>query len=69
MLNISNTQINSLNIRQNILIKRSIGISKFSKTKPLFQCLKIESIQQIYLKHKVFFYKQIMKNEINLFEH
>ena len=49
MLNISNTQINSLNIRQNILIKRSIGISKFSKTKPLFQCLKIESIQQIYL--------------------
>ena len=64
MISISNTQINKLNIRQNILIKRSIGISKYSKTTPLFQCLKIESVLQIYSKHKVFFFKQIIKNEI-----
>ena len=49
--------------RQNILIKRSIGLSKFAKTTPLFNCLKIESIRELYLKHKIFLLKQLNKNE------
>ena len=35
-LYINNKQLDSFNIRQNILIKRAIGISKFCKTTPLF---------------------------------
>ena len=60
----SKNQLNEYNVRQNILIKRSIGLSKYVKTKPLFNCLRIESIQQLYYKHKVFFVKQIYKNEL-----
>ncbi len=48
----SATQLKSLEIRQNILIKRSIGVSKFCKTTELNQCLKLDSINTIYLKHK-----------------
>lgn len=56
--------IDSFNIRQNILIKRSICLNNYVRTKPLFKCPKIESIEQIYLKHKIFLYKQIKMNEL-----
>ena len=65
-LYLSNSELNNFNIRQNIIIKRAIGISRYCKTKPLFHCLKIESVQQIYLKHKIFFYKQIHKNQLTI---
>ena len=61
----SKKHLQMLNIRQNILIKRSIGLSKFVKTTPLFNCLKIDSIEQLYLKHKVYMYKQIKLNIIS----
>ena len=53
-LYLSKQTLKNLNIRQNILTN-----IQYCKTKPLFQCLKVESVFQIYSKHKLFFYKQI----------
>ena len=39
-------------------------LSKFCKTTELNQCLKLDSINTIYLKHKIYFYRQIMNNEL-----
>ena len=61
---LSAKMIDSYNIRQNILIKRSIGLSKYVKTKPLFKCLKVDSIEQIYFKHKISLFKQIKANNL-----
>ena len=48
-LNLNSNQIDIFNIRQNILIKkRAFGVSKYYKTKPLFQAMKIEAIGQLY---------------------
>ena len=47
-----------------MLVKIGIGISTFSRTKPLFHALRIEHFEQLYLKHKIFFLKQIAKNEL-----
>ena len=71
LIEMSKKTLNELNIRQNILVKRAIGLSKYTKTKPLFNCLRIESIQQLYYKHKIFFVKQIYKNELtfNIFNY
>lgn len=64
VLFLSNKKIDNFNIRQNILIKQAIGISKYTRTKPLFQILKIESIMQLYCKHKIYFIKQLKKNSL-----
>lgn len=56
--------LEDFNIRQNILIKRSIGLNKYSRTTPLFKCLKIESIQQLYEKHKIFMFEQVKSNMV-----
>ena len=64
MLEISCTQLNSLEIRQNKLIKQAIRIGKYCKTTPLIQCLKLDSIRNIYLKHKIYFSKQIKCNDL-----
>ena len=63
-LNINTNQLKNFNTRQNILVKRAIGISKYCKTKPIFQVLKIESMMQLYAKHKIFFYRQIKCNSV-----
>jgi hypothetical protein len=63
-VHLTKTKIEGFNVRQNILIKRSIGLSKYLRTTPLFNCLKIESIQEIYQKHKIFLYKQIKANRL-----
>ncbi len=60
----NNGDIERYNIRQNIIIKRSIGLSKYSKTTPLFNCLKIESIAEVYAKHKISLYQQIRQNSL-----
>ena len=64
LLHLNKGNLNSFNTRQNIIVKRAIGISKYCKTKPLFMVLKIESINELYLKHKIFFYKQVVKNDL-----
>ena len=61
---INEKSLKEFDIRQNILIKRFIGLSKFTKTKPLNKALKLESIRQIYYKHKIFFVKQIFNNQL-----
>lgn len=63
-LYISNKKLDELEIRQNIMIKSFIGVSKFSRTRPLNDSIKLESIKQIYFKHKIFFLKQIFKNDL-----
>ena len=63
-IHLNNNQLDSFNTRQNILIKRAIGISKYCKTTPLFQVLRVESMRQLYAKHKIFFYRQIRCNSV-----
>ena len=36
--------------------------SYFCRTRPLFRILKIEQVQQLYLKHKIFFLRQLYLN-------
>ncbi len=64
MLSISATHLKQLDIRQNILIKQTIGLSRFCKTSPLNDALKLDSITNIYLKHKIFFLRQIKEIKI-----
>ena len=64
IIHISDKKLKELDTRQNILVKNTIGISKFTRTKPLYCALKLESISQVYLKHKVFFLSQILGNYI-----
>ena len=64
MLEIACTQLNTLEIRQNKLIKNAIGIGKFCKTTPLNKCLKLDSVNTIYLKHKMYFLNQIRCNTL-----
>ena len=47
-LYITDKMLNDFDISQNILIKKKIGISKFSKTKALNAAINLESIKQIY---------------------
>ncbi|RNA18642.1 hypothetical protein BpHYR1_049968 [Brachionus plicatilis] len=42
-----------LKTRQNLLLKRVIGLKKFTHITPLNEALKIESVGQIYFKHKI----------------
>ena len=55
IFNYSNSTVNELNIRQNILIKHSIGLSKFVRTTPLFTALRIKSIMHLIYQHKLYF--------------
>jgi hypothetical protein len=59
IFNFSNGTINELNIRQNILIKHSIGLVKFVKTTPLFSALRIKSIKHLVYQHKLCFVRQL----------
>ena len=63
LLHIPAADLLRFNIRQNILIKRAIGIKKYTKSSPLLTCLKIESIKELYHKHKLFMAKQLKSNE------
>jgi len=63
-LQISSSKLNELEIRQNILVKSAIGLGKFARTKPLFQNLKINTLNQLYMKHKFFFLRQIEENSL-----
>ena len=62
-LYLSESKLRLLNIRQSILLKKILGLSIFCRTKPLFQVLKVEQLTQLYLKHKIFFLKQIVSND------
>jgi hypothetical protein len=59
---IGEKKLNEYDIRQNLLLKRAFSIKKFSRFGPMLEAVKVESIEQIYLKHKVFFLKQLRQN-------
>ena len=59
IFNYSNATINEVNIRQNILIKHSIGLSKYVRTTHLFSALKIKSIKHLIYQHKLSFVRQL----------
>ena len=56
-------QLKNLNLRQNVLIRTAIGLSKFSHLSPLYDALNVMEIENVYLQHKVFFMHQIKLNE------
>ena len=61
---ISERQLNELELRQNMLLKQTLGIKKYGRVKPMNECLKVESIRQIYFKHKIFFLQQLKANSL-----
>ena len=52
------------NIRQNILLKNVLGIKYFARFKPLLNELKIDQIEQLYFKHKIYGFKQLHNNKL-----
>ena len=60
---ISNYNLNLFNIRQDILLKHAIGVNSYAKTTPLFQCLNIDQMPQLYFKHKLIGHRQFVRNE------
>lgn len=63
LIHIPATDLLRFNIRQNTLIKRAIGINKYTKSNPILTCLKIETIKELYHKHKLFMVKQLKSND------
>jgi hypothetical protein len=63
-LHLPASKLNEYNMRQNILLKQAVGLSKYALSTPLLNVLKVEKISEIYLKHKFYFYKQIMHNDL-----
>jgi hypothetical protein len=63
-LYLSNAFRDMLNLRQNILLKNVLGLKRFARCKALFNELGIESVNQLYQKHKVFGIKQFAKNDL-----
>ena len=59
--NYSKTKMNELKVRQNILVKNTIGLPKLSKKTPLFVSLNIKSIQHLLYQHKLAFLMQLYK--------
>ena len=61
---INNNILKQFNIRQNILIKNVLGIKYYARFKPLLNELKIDQIEQLYFKHKIFGLKQVHNNKL-----
>jgi hypothetical protein len=61
MININDSTLNELNSTQASLIKMNMSLSKFTKSTPLLNALKVESIMQIYFKFKILFIKQLIQ--------
>ena len=54
----------NIDVRQGILLKKSLGLSKYARTRPLLDSMMVSSISELYFKHKVLFLDQIKKNEM-----
>ena len=64
-LTLDKKNLHDLNVRQNILLKHILGIGTDCRTTPLMQSLKVEQMNQIYLKHKLFGIKQFLNNPLS----
>jgi len=65
LLFMSNKTQKELNRRQNILIRRAIGLGQYSRMKLVLKCLNIESIEQTCSLHKFYFLRQVRKNDLS----
>ena len=61
---ISKGLLKKLDIRQGILIKSALGLSRYSRTRPLLDALDIMSITQLYFKFKYLLLPQLRRNWI-----
>lgn len=70
MVFINNKVLKECDTRQGLLIKMALGLSKYTRNRPLLEALNIESITQLYYKHKVLFYSQLKNNLLayNIFQ-
>jgi len=48
-----------------MMLKQAIGLSKYALSTPLLNALRVEKIDEIYLKQKLYFFKQIMSNKLS----
>ena len=63
ILRFSKCLLKQLDKRQALLIKKTLGLSKFVRTTPLFNALKIPSLNELYFKFKFLFLKQCNNND------
>ena len=59
MVHINKATIEELNSTQATLIKMNLTLSKYAKSTPLLNALRIESIKHLYSKFKIIFIKQL----------
>ncbi|RNA42677.1 hypothetical protein BpHYR1_013425 [Brachionus plicatilis] len=57
-------KLSEFETRQNLLLKRALGIKKFARFRPMLEAIKVETIEQIYCKHKIFFLKQLRQSPL-----
>ena len=53
--------LRELNSMQASLVKMNLGLSKFAKSSPLLDALRIESVKHLYHKFKILFVKQLQQ--------
>lgn len=58
-LSVSKVILKELDTRQSILLKNNLGLTKYARSTPLLNALKILSVTNLYYKYKILFFKQI----------
>ena len=61
MIYISQNTLRELNSTQAALIKMNLGLSKYARSSPLLDALRIESVKHLYHKFKILFVKQLQQ--------
>ena len=61
---LNKTQLQSLNTRQNVLLRRLLGLSKFSSISPIYDALNVMKIEHVYSQHKILFMQQVQQNDV-----
>ena len=71
LISLSGSLLKQLDKRQSLILKMTLNLSKFSRSTPLLEALRVSSIEQLYFKHKFLFLSQLRKNWIpnTLFEY
>ena len=64
LVTLSNRLLGQLDVRQAISIKLSLGLSKYFRSTALLEAMEICSIKELYLKHKLLFYNQVIRNGV-----
>ena len=64
VVKLSKAVLKQIDIRQNILLKTSLGLPKKVKTTPLLEALKVPRLTELYFLFKIKFLRQIKKNGV-----